>query len=121
MSQRPKKATKLKRKQSTVLELREMFVKEVQKNKDLLFGALLPTATDAMKTAKWEEIRTMMVEKGEELLDGKTVAYVKGTYWQNIRKGSLERFDKAKTGAEPNEKYAAVSFISTFLCAYSLA
>lgn len=101
---------RLKRKHSEIQALREEFVKEVQKNKDLLFGAFSPTLTDAMKTSKWEEIRLMMVSKGEKLLEGKDVNYVKTKHWQKIRGDALERFDKGQTGAEPKEKYKAVSF-----------
>ena len=113
MSQRTVQSTqragRLKRKQVDVLASREKFVKEVQKNKTLLFDAFSPTVTDAAKMEKWEEIRVKMVEEeGDELLRDKTAEYVKKTYWQRIRGDALERFDKARTGSEPKEKYKAV-------------
>jgi len=61
-----------------------------------------------MKTDKWEEIRLMMVGKGEKLLENKEVKYVKTTYLQTIYGDALEYFDKSQSGAEPKEKYKAV-------------
>lgn len=101
---------KLRRKHADIQALRELFVKEVQKNKDLLFDAFSSTITDAAKMTKWEEIRLMMVEKGEMLLENKDAKYVKTQHWQKIRGDALERFDKGQTGAEAKEKYKAVSF-----------
>jgi hypothetical protein len=107
------KSKRIRRTKEQIAELDELFIKEVQVNKDLLFGQLSSTITAAMKNDKWEEIRKMLVEKGDKLLVNKNADYVKSTHWQKLRKNTVERVDflKVKTGEEPKEdQLSSVSF-----------
>ena len=45
-------------------QLKLEFVKEVQSNKELLFGKFTNAVTNTKKLEKWEEIRKMLVDKG---------------------------------------------------------
>lgn len=117
------KAKRIRRTKQEIAESNELFVKAVQANKDLLFGPLSPTVTAAMKDTKWEEIRKMLVDKGDKLLVGKNSNYIKTTFWQNVRRDTMERRDaiKVKTGAEPKDaELSPVGFLD-FLRFYSLS
>jgi hypothetical protein len=94
--------------------MNDFFVKAVQKDKALLFGPLSPSITATKKDEKWEEIRLAMVAKGDKLLSNKNANYVKTIFWQNVRRGTMERVDslKVSTGAEPkDEDLSAVSIL----------
>jgi uncharacterized radical SAM superfamily Fe-S cluster-containing enzyme len=93
-------------------QLRENFVKLVQVDKETLFGKLTNNVTDAMKLAKWEEIRLKMVAAGDKLLEKKDASYVRSTYWQNVRKKAVEKWDESKkTGREGGEQLNEVRSI----------
>lgn len=96
---------RVRRTKAEIAKMNEFFVKEVQSNKELLFGALSPTVTAAKKDEKWKEIRQTMVTKGDKLLANKNAHYVKTTFWQMIRGNTMDRVDalKVTTGAEPND------------------
>jgi len=107
MSQRdPQKAKRTRRTKQEIAESDEFFVKEVQANKDLLFGQLSSSVTSSMKNDKWEEIRAALVDKGDKLLAKKDSKYIQSAYWQEVRRKTIERVDKLKvtTGAEPKDE-----------------
>jgi len=100
------KKTVIRRTKKEIAESDEFFAKEVQANKDLLFGQFSPTVTASMKDEKWEEIRAALVEKGDKLLATKDANYMQKKYWQDVRKRTVEKVDalKVKTGAEPKDE-----------------
>lgn len=107
--QTPTTSAKKRKNWEETSRLREIFLKDVQLNKQLLFGPFSPTVTDKKKMEKWEEIRNKMVIEGEKLLESKDAKYVKSTYWQNIRTSSLSKYDNCKaTGSEPKEALSKV-------------
>lgn len=106
--------SRVRRTNVQIAETNEFFVKEVQKNKELLFGPFSSTVTAAKKDKKWEEIRQAMIEKGDKLLETKNSAYVQKQYWQYVRQKTMERVDSLQvtTGAEPKDE--DLSSISVF-------
>jgi hypothetical protein len=125
-SQKPSKTEaeqpkRIRRSKKQIAESNELFVKAVQANKDLLFGPLSPTVTDALKLQKWEEIRQMLVDKGDPLLATKDTQYIKTDFWQMIRGSTMERFDECKptTGEAPKDvELSEVSLWSSFVSIY---
>jgi ribonuclease I len=99
---------------------REMFVSEVQNHKELLFGQFSSSVTDAVKMAKWEDIRLKMVQAGESLLETKNADYVKKTYWQTVRTQSMKNIDacRLQTGAEANNENLSQVSIDLFYLTY---
>lgn len=82
--------------------LDEIFVKLVQKDKDLLFGSFKGDNDHSRKIDKWEEIRVVMVNAGEIALSNKNSEYVRKHYWQNRRKKALNNRDVVQvSGSSP--------------------
>ena len=84
--------------------LRLLFVKEVQKNKEILFGKFTNVLTHQMKMEKWDEIRKLLIENGQNSLAKRDANYVSRVFWQNIRRSTMEKTRMPSTGASPQSE-----------------
>jgi hypothetical protein len=68
-------------------------------NKAKMIGSLTPSCTNRDRKEKWEELRSLLISHG--LPESVTAEALRTTEWQNVRRGTVEKFRKLnKSGAE---------------------
>jgi hypothetical protein len=67
------------------------FLEEMNKKKQILFGALTPQVTKQTKQKAWQEIYTTAASLGV-VSSEKSWTYVRDTVWPNLRKRALVSF-----------------------------
>lgn len=87
---------------ATIKELKRIFVQKVLEEKEYLFGKFSNKLNAKMKDNKWEEIRLYGVEIGILSLTDKDSDYVRKSYWQNIRRTTLNKKRPKPTGDSPD-------------------
>lgn len=86
----------------------------IREQRALLFGAFSSKVSKKQKNEAWEKITTTAKSKGL-VPENKDAAYIRDTYWQNLRKRTMRKVDNSRATGTAGGKEAILDDIDNLV------